>query len=55
MLVIKCTSRYLMCFTYGRSYYVHKGDLENGCYVTDDDNEEHFLTAEFLIRNFKEV
>lgn len=55
MITLMCTSIHLDHFTYGQVYYVYDGNFETGCYVTDDDNMNHYLSSGFLVQNFKEV
>lgn len=55
MLQLMCTSIHLDFFTMGQVYYAYDGSLESGVYVSDDDNESHYLSSEFIAENFKEV
>lgn len=55
MIELMCTSIHLEHFTCGQVYYAFDGSLTTGVYVSDDDNESHYLSSGFIMVNFKEV
>lgn len=42
-------------FTAHKKYFVIDGSFESGVVVADDDNKDHYLSAEYLLNNFELV
>lgn len=55
MLELMCNSINMDFFTKGQVYFAFDGSLESGVWVSDDDNERHFLSPDCIKENFEIV
>lgn len=55
MLELMCNSIHMNYFTEGQVYFAFDGSLESGVWVSDDDNERHFLSPDCIEENFEIV
>lgn len=55
MIELMCNSIHMDYFTKGQVYFAFDGSLESGVWVSDDDNEPHYLSTDFIKENFEVV